>query len=84
MTIKKSEHSRDLVVRIREVSGQSAAATIAFPGFRTVSARSAMMTEEPLGPALVFDNEIHARLAPFAIQTFLVDLVREEGVGYDA
>lgn len=74
MAMKLMEEGSSVLLRLRETTGFATQAMLSFPGLSLRRARRAMLTEEPLEDMAYRPEGLALHLAPFAIETLLLDL----------
>lgn len=72
--VKQAEDSREIVVRLQELTGKPAEqVTLSFAG-RVLNARAINGIEEPIGPAMVKDGRLVVSMTAYEPKTFAITL----------
>jgi hypothetical protein len=75
MVMKPAEAGNGWIIRLREVIGAATKARLAFPDFRILTCRTALMTEETGIAHPHTKDEVAVSFEPFAIVTLLLELI---------
>jgi len=74
LTFKKAEDGHGYILRLQEMAGRPAYATISLPGLRITSAQRTMLSEETLDEIAVHQNSLHLTFQPHALHTLRLHL----------